>query len=421
MVYTPSGQAALDDVTMGYYNKFAFQVLLPDVYRRHYPAPLPLPLTNDNADIHAMLNNVINTMLDNPDAIMEGELGSFSGPCPALPRFGDEPETECTPTIHEGSATTETADKKKVMAEATKKKKVAANDKPAADDKKKAAAKVAENIAIEEVKKSIAGLSMSLQQAAVGRPFLVSMKRRNGTAIIKLKDGSSYDGPLKFLDGYDQTNAALFNLKSDPHKYCTKNRELYLGKLIFVDEVKHVRTVDDKLVPWNLTSISWHCDPKSQLPYVVLVIHCSTLEEHRGLDGLHTAQAHLLDGTMQAHMWGWENVSVEPSNYFNTMHMDYFAFAFEKDESPTSILSEADLEFVIESWTRNVLQKLHDLEGVKIAFLFAATESLFSKRIFSVSKQIQAYHQKRRQIHLGVPKQACHGPSCLVPVLQGLF
>ena len=83
-----------------------------------------------------------------------------------------------------------------------------------------------------------------------------------------------------------------------------KNRELYLGKLIFVDEVKYVRTVDGKLVPWNLTSIPWHCDPKSQLPYVVVVIHCSTLEEHRGLDGLHTAQAHLSDGTMQAHTWG---------------------------------------------------------------------------------------------------------------------
>jgi hypothetical protein len=173
-----------------------------------------------------------------------------------------------------------------------------------------------------------------------------------------------------------------------------RNRELYSGQLIFVSEMKHVRTEDGKLVPWNLLSIPCHRDPKSKLSYIVLMIHSVTLAEHRGLAGLHTARARRADRTMRAQTWGWENASIGPSNFIEPVHMDYYPFTFEKDASPTSILLKGDLELVMEFWTRNVLQKLHDLAGVKIAFLSVATESLISGRIFGGTKQIQAYHKK---------------------------
>jgi hypothetical protein len=186
-----------------------------------------------------MLDDAISTMLDVHArlnaAIAEGSF-SFSGPCPALPHFAG-------PSIYAILDADANGVGPSVVAAA-----------PAADDEKKAAAKAAEKIAIEKVKESIAGLSMSSQQAAVDRPFSVSTKR-NGTSVIKLNDGASYEGQLKFLVGYDQSNAAPSNLKSDPSKYCATNRELYSGQLIFVNEVKHVRTVDGKPVPWNLMSI----------------------------------------------------------------------------------------------------------------------------------------------------------------------
>ena len=76
MVYTQSEQDELNDAAEGFYSRFAMKELLPDEYRKHYPAPVPLALPNNAAAMQALI-----------DAL------------PPLPCFISEPETEHTEEV----------------------------------------------------------------------------------------------------------------------------------------------------------------------------------------------------------------------------------------------------------------------------------------------------------------------------------
>ena len=82
---------------------------------------------------------------------------------------------------------------------------------------------------------SIEGMSQSSQSAASSPVFNVKDSPR-----ISLAD-SSYDGPLNFLEGYDQSNATPADLDTHPEKYADDCKTIYFREQQFFKDVAHVK------------------------------------------------------------------------------------------------------------------------------------------------------------------------------------
>jgi len=139
---------------------------------------------------------------------------------------------------------------------------------------------------------------------------------------------------------------------------------------------------------WNLASLPYHFDVDNGNPLVCMMLHYQTtdelpfqkLTETDGLYG-HTARNRRSNGALRSFTPSHLSHSVGHDNFNDACYLDIYPFAHPKGGSPTDVMTAQQVDKVMESWNKNVLDPIHEHKQTVIALCSKETERLYAEHV----------------------------------------